>query len=1125
MLRSAYGKGWCCHALNMTTPYKRSVKLCLLLLMSVHLQAFLPGESQVVSLSFKDAPIQKVFAEIRKQTGYSFAYSETDIPKAKRVNINITNARILDALAIIFADQPFTYTIIERVISIKLKPEKKINQEQSSLLALEAIDVRGRVINEEGEPVAGVTVIVKGTKVGTSTNGEGEFTLNKVDPNAILILTAVNIQPIEASVNGRRNLDIRVKGKTGKLDEVQVIAYGTTSQRFSTGNVSTVKAADIEKQPVNNPLLALQGRVPGLFITQTTGVPGAGLIVRIQGQNSLTNGNDPLYVIDGVPISAQIPGSLGANILGKSGGIASGSEGRGNPLSYINPADIESIDVLKDADATAIYGSRAANGAILITTKKGKAGQTTIDVNLQHGWSSVTRKMEMLNTRQYLDVRREAFENDGRAAAPNRDFDLMLWDTTRYTDWQETLIGNTAQYTNINASVSGGTSYIQYLVGATFHKETNVFPGEFANKYGSVHFDISASSSNQKFRIQFKGNYMANDNRLPANDLTQKAILLEPNAPPLYLDDGSLNWAPNASGVSTFDNPLAPLFVKYNNKTKNLVSNMVLSYKVLPNLEIRSSFGYSNMQSDEFQGNNVLQAVRPERRSTTTRTAFYGTRSMTSWIIEPQLNYKIDIAKGKLDALIGITTQQNNTKGTYLSGSGYNSDYVMEDILSAASISGASGPMNTEYKYNAVFGRLNYNWKNKYILNLSARRDGSSRFGPENRFHNFGSIAAAWIFTEEELMKKMRFLSFGKIRSSYGTTGNDQIGDYNFLNLYYPAPVDVAYQNIPGLTTYGLPNPYLEWEETRKWQLGLDLGFFHDRVLLNLTYSLNRSSNQLLSYNLPSITGFGSIVDNFPATVQNTSLEISFNTVNVKGKNLNWSSGINLTIPANKLIAFPDLANTSYASQFIIGKPISIIKAYDFLGVDPLTGHYLYNDKSGNPISAPDFLSDQTVLLTSYPRFYGGFQNSVSYYGLQIDFLFQFVKQIGNNYSFYNGRVFPGQFSRGFSNQPTTVLNRWQKIGDNAAVAKYSTTNGYFDASSSDLFYRDASFVRLKNLSISWQLPSKWKQLLQLKNGRIFMQAQNLLTITNYKGMDPENQGLTSLPPLRVITFGIHVGF
>jgi TonB-linked SusC/RagA family outer membrane protein len=1116
-------------------PSRRLTKTLLIMKLTVimlvlSLPIFAKGRAQErVTLSEKNASLEVVLKEIQKQTGYQYFFQDKWKAIAKKIDISVSNAALDDVLSICFKDQPFTYTLINKIIVVQEKQLGKV-QEDNDRHGEIPTTLGGKVRSETGAPLAGATVTLEGTKKGGITNNNGEFLLQDVKPGKYTLevsFVGYEIYKEDIVVTGHTtNIFAVLKQAINSLDEAQVIAYGEVSKRLQTGNVTTVKAEDIEKQPVSNPMLALEGRVPGLFITQSNGLPGSGVTVRVQGQNSILSGNDPLYVVDGVPYPSQMLSTVSGGPLGSSGGAVFGgvAPGGGNPLSYINPADIESIEVLKDADATAIYGSRAANGAILITTKKGKAGQTKVDINLQQGWGKEARRLKLLNTQQYLQMRNEALKNDGLMPDSTSDFDLTAWDPTRYTDWQKVLIGGTAQYNTINTSISGGTIGTQYLIGGTYHRETTVFPGDFADQKGSLHFNINNVSANQKFRIQLSGNYLVDNNQLPQSDQTSVAISLAPNSPALHNMDGSLNWAPTSSGASTFRNPLAYIYNSYQNRTTNLFSNAVLSYHILTGLEIRSSFGYTNLQTNEFFAFPLI-ANRPELRPNTTRSAEYTNSMAHSWLIEPQVNYKKTIGEGKLEALVGTTVQQNNSNGEHLVGIGYNSDDVLADIHSAASVT-VNSTTASVYKYNALFGRVNYNWKDKYIINLTARRDGSSRFGAQNQFHNFASAGGAWIVSQEGFIKEnIAFISFGKLRASYGTTGNDQIGEYQFMNLYNPTSADVPYQNTTGIAPNSLLNPYLQWEETQKMQFGLDLGFSHDRILLTANYVHNRSSNQLLQYALPFITGFTAITQNFPATVQNTAWEFMLNTTNVKSKNFVWSSYFNLTIPQNKLVAFPNLASSTYSTSLIIGQPISIIRAFHFLGADPTTGVYQFASKT-DPFN-PVFPDDATVLIKMTPKFYGGLQNSFKYKGLQLDILFQFVKQTGIN-NLFNFNPVPGQFSSGYSNQPTTVLNRWQKPGDKSSVQRYNSDGSLFIseyyAQSSDAGYSDASYIRLKNLSLSYALPMKSRQQPLLRNCIVYVQGQNLLTITRYLGLDPENQNASSLPPLRILMVGLRVG-
>ncbi|HWW41892.1 TonB-dependent receptor domain-containing protein, partial [Pedobacter sp.] len=639
----------------------------------------------------------------------------------------------------------------------------------------------------------------------------------------------------------------------------------------------------------------------------------------------------------------------------------------------------------------------------------------------------------------------------------------------------------------------------------------------------SVHFNLNNTSTNQKFKIEFSGSYLLDNNKLPSIDLTKNAMQLAPIAPALFKADGSINWAPDASGYTTFaGNPIGFMFNSFLNKTSNLMSNIILSYQILPELEIRSVFGYNNLKSNIIN-KALLQSIPPELLPGSQRITEFVNSDMNSWSIEPLLTYSHNISKGKLEILLGTTISKKSSLGSGISAYGFSNDLVMDDILSATGLVTLSSISST-YKYNAVFGRINYNWQDRYILNVTGRRDGSSRFGPKSQFHNFAALGGAWVFSNENVIKEhITLLSFGKLRASYGTTGNDQIGDYRFLSLYDPLVQGIPYQGVVVYQPNRLANPYLEWEETRKLQLGLDLGFLKDRILLNANYYRNRSSNQLYSYVLPKTTGFGFIDKNLTDKIENSGWELAITSMNFQHKDFKWTSSINFTIPKTLLTATTD---TRFPSKPIVGDPLSAVRIYHFLGVDPATGLYQFADHNGNPTSKPDPNLDATVLIDQAPKFYGGVQNSFSYKGFQLDFLFSFVKQIARNQAF--GFNPPGS-GYGLGNQLASLTDRWQKPGDIAPIQRFSI-NSYEVSQArmwvegSDATWADASYIRLKNVSLSWQLPEVWSKRANLQNCSLFAQGQNLWTLTRYKGLDPETKSSTTLPPLRVITVGLKVG-
>ncbi|WP_276088241.1 SusC/RagA family TonB-linked outer membrane protein [Pedobacter sp. JY14-1] len=1091
------------------------MKLTTFILMIALAQVSAKGFGQKITLNETNAPIEKLLQAIKQQSGYVFFYDAKALENQK-ASIRVNGASVEEVMDQLTQRLPLTYKIVKN--NIVLSKKEKPSFLENIIARFQAIDVRGKVVDSLGNGLPGATVSMKNGKGSTSTDAGGNFYLKNVDEGAVLVVNYLGYITKEVAVN-KEFMNVVLQQSASKLDEVQIQAYGVTSRRISTSNIGTVKGEDIAKQPVANPLLALAGRIPGLQIVQSSGVPGSGVTVRVQGMNSLTNGNDPLYVIDGVPYTAQMLKTTSGATIGSSGGpIGSGS---GNPLNYINPLDIESVDVLKDADATAIYGSRGANGVILITTKKGIPESTKFNVNVQRGTAVVANKVKMLNTQQYLSMRREALKNDKVAAPSPSDYDINgVWDTTRYTDWQRTLMGETADYTNINGNISGGSIATQYTLGGNYHRETTVFPGDFSDSKGSLHFNITNTSLDRKFKMQFSANYLSGVAKLPGTDLAVQALQFAPNAPALYNADGSLNWQPNAAGSSTWSNPAVNIKAPYQNKTNNLIGSLNLDYRIFSGLELGANLGYNTLNTKEFTPVPLSNST-PQSLPFAVNAGIFSSSSITSWIIEPQLRYTKNISNGKMDILLGSTVQQRTNDGENLTARIFANDALIPDILSAKEIE-VNSTEKSQYKYYALFGRANYNWQNKYIVNFTVRRDGSSRFGSKNQFHNFAAIGGAWVFSEEDIFdKSLGFISFGKLRASYGTSGNDQIPDYQFLDLYRSQFYPVAYQGGNSLYSYRLTNPYLQWEETRKLQFGLDLGLLEDKVLTSVNYVRNRSSNQLLSYSLPLTTGFNDIQSNFPATVENTGWEISMNTQNIKSKAFNWKTNFNITLPSNKLVAFPDLENTPYAGSFIVGKSLNTLKAYAFAGVDPLTGSYQFKNKSGNLTNEPTE-EDRNVIINTGQRFYGGLENSFEYKGFRLDFMLQFSRYNIKGTNFGIGFFQPG---RRALNVPKSLLGRWREEGNVTNIQKFSANtslyNQYQYALNSDANYVDASYLRLKSISFSYRVPERWTNALHLKTCTLYTQVQNLFTITTYDGLDPETLGL---PPLRTVTAGIQIG-
>ncbi|WP_395064237.1 SusC/RagA family TonB-linked outer membrane protein [Flavobacterium sp.] len=966
--------------------------------------------------------------------------------------------------------------------------------------------IKGTVSDANGV-LTGVTVTIKGKPINTITNENGQFTIAAAEGD-VLVFSFMGYEEVAVSVSTSSVINLTMQEVATTLKEVVVNAgYYTVKDKERTGSIAKLSAKDIAKQPVTNVLAAMQGRMAGVEITQETGVPGGGFAIKIRGINSLrADGNTPLYVIDGVPYSTETVGASQTSTVTPTATVS--------PLSNINPSDIESIEVLKDADATAIYGSRGANGVVLITTKKGKAGKTTFNVNASSGWGKVTRFFDLMNTEQYLKMRRQAFINDGITTYPATAYDVNgTWDQNRYTDWQQTLLGGTAEISNVQASVSGGTGATQFLAGVTHYSEGTVFKGDFIYRKTNVHFNINHQSENKRFRFSLTGGYTVQNNNQPATDFTREAVSLAPNAPSLYNADGSLNWENN-----TFNNPLRNLETKYKTKSGDFVANTLLSYQLLEGLEVKSSFGFTDLR---FAERRILPSTmfNPSLGLTSASSAFYlNTTNRQSWIVEPQVTYKKAFGKAKFDFLLGGTFQDQTNYRMVERGVGFTSNSLIEN-MAAAKTRFVYGNEQTEYKYQAFFGRLNFNWDKKYLLNLTGRRDGSSRFGPGNQFAVFGAFGAAWLFGNEDwIQAHVPFLSFGKLRASYGTAGNDQIGDYQFLDTYSLS--SSTYQGTTGLDPTRLFNPNFGWESNTKLEIALETGFVNDRIFLTTAYYSNRSSNQLVGIPLPGTTGFTSLQANLDATVENSGLELTLRTETIAKKDFTWSTSFNLTVPRNKLISFPGLSGSTYANQYVVGSSVNIKKLYQSTGVNPLTGLYGFTDFNGDGIISS--VNDRQIIKDFNPKYYGGLQNTITYKGLQLDFLFQFVKQENWNWTYLLG--LPGIAS----NMSAEAVNSWSQAGNVAPYQLFTTgvnsaaVAAYYNYIQSDKAVVDASYVRLKNVSLSYQLPKNWTKGLDCK---LSLQGQNLLIITPYKGADPEFTIGGYLPPLRIITVGAQFNF
>lgn len=961
-------------------------------------------------------------------------------------------------------------------------------------------------VTDNNIPLAGVSVFQQGSNAVAITNASGVYQVQVTGDDPVIIYRHPDFPERKITLGTRVSVNIALGSQEKAIEEVVLNAgYYKVRDKERTGSIAKVSAKDIENQAVTNVLSAAQGRVSGVSIVQNSGIPGGGYDVQIRGKNSLRSaGNAPLYVVDGVPVGGEMSSQF-------SGLVLPGSSI--NPLNSINPNDIESLEILKDADATSIYGSRGANGVILITTKKGKSGKLSLNFGTSYAVSSVINKLKMMNTAEYIAMRKMAYQNDGIVNYPPNAYDVNgVWDQNRDTDWTKLLIGNTADAFNSHLSLSGGNERTSFLVSYAHSEQSIVFSPEYQYKTNNLSSSIKHSSSDNRFQLNISNRFSIQKNNVVSEDITKRSFLISPNAPKLYNDNGSINWENN-----TFNNPVAIFNTTYSNQNIQFLNNINAQYELFDNLVLKFNGGINYQSFDErsLKPHTMYNPSTAQGQSSAYSQSSKNNQNRLSFILEPQLNWQLKKNQHKLDVLIGTTYQRDTNNQGSLVGLGFESNAFLENI-GAAQTKIVSDQITTEYKYAAFFGRINYQFVGKYILNVTGRRDGSSRFGPNNKFANFGAVGTAWIFSEEGFLKDRKWLSFGKLRTSFGSTGSDNIGDYGYLDTYTVA--SSTYNSTTGLNPSRLYNPNYSWEKTTKLEAALEMGFLKNRINFITSWYNNRSSNQLVGYQLPATTGFSTVLANLNATVENSGWEFELSAKPFAGRTFQWEIGLNISFPKNKLISFPGLEGSTYANSYIIGQPTSIVKLYEFEGIDPATGIFKFRDFNGDgKISSPN---DRQVVANIGVRYFGGWNNSLRYGNWNMSLLFQFVKQ--KNWNYNNIMPLPGSMN----NQPLEALGVWSLENPQGAYMPYSSgSNGlknqaqvFFTGSTAAV--SDASFIRLKNIEIGYQLPL---QNSVFKNVRLYCQGQNLLTFTSYFGIDPEFRTIGYLPPLKTYSFGVLV--
>jgi len=1088
-----------------------------ILLFAVCLQASATGLGQTVSFTGKDVPLKTVFISIKKQTGYGIFYQNGEaatLEGTSTVTLDLKNVALDFFLQVALRNQPLEYSVEGTTIFVKKKearPSLTVEVGPGTPIA----EIHGHVTNDKGEPLVNANITVKRTGHGTITDANGNFTLHNVNSDDIVTVSFIGYTSQSIPVRDRANLTVFMNSTTNDLDKVVVQAYGTTSQRLATGNIGTVTAEDIAKQPVMNPMEALQGQVPGVVLTQMNGYASSPIKVEIRGRNSIgTFPSDPLYIIDGVPLTILDLNNTDSYDQGSQGviqsGIASPASGQ-SPFFSINPADIENIEVLKDADATAIYGSRGANGVILITTKKGKAGKTRLNVEAYQGLSKVMRHFPFLSTKQYVAMRDEAFQNDGLSPDIYSAPDLIAWDTTRYFDWQKYLFGGTGKETDVQSNLTGGDMKTTFRINADYHRQTSILTLNGAEQRGALSLNVNHKSLDQKLSMSISAIYSLTSSNMI---YIPGAPNFSPNTPPLFNKNGNLNylgWQPLDGSY-----PAGSLLQPYSSKSNFLNSSLEISYEISKGLILKTNLGYGNIQTTQSY---VVPIASQDPIYNPTGSSFVGYSFIHNYVLEPQMQYDRYVGKGKLSILGGTSYQGSYTTGASLQGRQYTTDALIQSVGFAPNQTASNN--SGAVKYTAVFGRINYNWENKYIINLNGRRDGSSKFGPGRQYGNFGSVGVAWIFSEENWFKRhLPFISFGKLRSSYGLTGSDPIGPFQYYTQW-TFGIGLYNANVP-IYPLGHTDSLLHWQVNKKAEIALNLGFLQDRITLQAVYYRNRSNDQIVLFPTPAFTGFPNVRTNSPAEVQNAGYEFEMNTKIVDTKKIKWSVKGNIGFNRNKLLSYPNLSQSPYRDLYVIGQPLNITKVLHWTGVDPQTGLHTFQDVNKDGQITMDFsgkTSDDRHPLNIHPKFSGGLSTSFVYGEIELSMFFYFVNQIGRNA--YSALNTPGMMS----NEPVEVLKRWQKPGDITNIAKFTTNPTDISYTNyqyySDAIFTNASYIRLQNLSITYSPTKKLLNGHKLLDWKLYARGQNLFVITKYKGVDPEIQNFYALPLPKIVTIGI----
>jgi len=980
-----------------------------------------------------------------------------------------------------------------------LMPGKTTLLAKANTLTQQEIKITGKVLDEEGVPMPGVNISLLGSVKGVMSDIDGTYFITVPSTASTLIFSYMGYVIQQVEVGTQTVINVTLKPQEKLLSEVVVIGYATEQRVLLTGSVDVIKSDGIRDIPVLSVDNLMQGQASGVQVSQNSGTPGGASSVRIRGVSSISGSNQPLYVIDGIPV-----------ITGDYGQV--GYEGQGtNALSDLNPNDIESMSILKDAAAASIYGARASNGVVVITTKRGANQKTQVSLNAYYGVQQVWKTLDMLDAREWMEYRNDLA---GTTVFTQDDMDNIKTDT----DWQD-IIFRVAPNANYEMTANGGSEKTKFFMSGDYFTQDGILIGtDYQRLNGRLNIDHTLSD---KITIGASvGLTYSQTDRVEGDQSLHGPLpngISTPAIYPVYNDDGSYNQdGPYSNAVSIANEAINKNF------SFRALSNAHLTYQIIPNLSFTTKWGadFLNFREHAFEFNTV-QGQKYNGLGFETYT------NVINIVSNNLLTYNSTIGDNSFEYLLGYSFEKYQDRSSFIRAQDY-ADENLEYINSAATIASASSDAHNS-GIRSFFGRINYDFKSKYIASFSGRFDSSSKFGENNRTGFFPAGSIAWRVGEEGFMNNLPSVSELKIRASYGLTGNDDLPSFRYLPLYGVT----SYRGESAIYPVSIPNPDLRWESTAQMDIGLDIGFMDNRIFLTADYYKKKTRDLLLDRPLPSSSGFSSITENI-GQVENKGFELNITTKNLIG-DFKWSTQINLSTNKNKVIKLyngepiDDIGRGG--SRVMEGQPIGIFYSYEWLGIDPSTGDCVYSDPDQNESITTE---DRKIVGNPHPDLTGGITNTFSYKGIDLNIFLQF--SYGND--IFNGSRLYLESLQGGDNQVAAVTRRWQEPGDITDIPR-ATSDAVAAAANkrvSSRFIEDGSYLRIKNITLGYTLSENLVSKLHLSSLRVYFTSQNLLTFTNYSGLDPEVNYLGddntvigtdffTYPQSRSFNFGVNIKF